>query len=68
MYDKSFYVKGKCLYKLLLPYINTLFYGWMCWVAILNPSKENFIKIKELLKEIFCYVKTKHEKKLVKAK
>lgn len=28
-------------------------YGWMCWVAILNPSEESFHELKKLLLESY---------------
>ena len=38
-------------------------YGWMCWVAILNPSNESFRKIESLLSESYHLVIKKHGKK-----
>lgn len=40
-------------------------YGWMCWVAILNPTKETFDELKILLEESYRLVLMKHQKKLV---
>ena len=38
-------------------------YGWMCWVAIINPSRESFNQLKELLHESYQLILQKHKKK-----
>ncbi len=38
-------------------------YGWMCWVAITNPSKDTFQKIEYLISESYQLAKQKHAKK-----
>ncbi len=38
-------------------------YGWMYWVAILNPSENTFMQIKDLLLESYQLVLQKHLKK-----
>lgn len=46
--------------------LNTLMphpvYGWMCWVAISNPDKTTFSKIKVLINESYQLAKTKFQK------
>lgn len=37
-------------------------YGWMCWVAILNPSNESFNNIEELLLESYALAVKRYEK------
>ncbi len=39
-------------------------YGWMCWVAILNPSPITFEKLTPLIEESYQLVQAKHLKKL----
>ena len=38
-------------------------YGWMCWVSILNPSKDSFEQIKSLIFESYHLAQIKHLKK-----
>lgn len=38
-------------------------YGWMCWVAILNPSELSFKELENLLQESYQLVLKKHQKK-----
>jgi len=38
-------------------------YGWMCWVAILNPSEQSFKELESLLSESYKLVLQKHQKK-----
>ncbi len=38
-------------------------YGWMCWIAIINPSQESFIRLKGLMLESYQLVLQKHQKK-----
>lgn len=40
-------------------------YGWMCWVAISNPSENSFHRLEHLLFESFQLVKKKHNKKSI---
>lgn len=39
-------------------------YGWMSWVAILNPSTENFADMSEIMEAAFCKAKASFEKKV----
>lgn len=39
-------------------------YGWMSWVAILNPSTENLADMSEIVKAAFCKAKASFEKKV----
>jgi hypothetical protein len=39
-------------------------YGWMCWIAILNPSQESFNSLQSLLKESYGRIKKKHDAKI----
>lgn len=39
-------------------------YGWMCWIAIVNPSEHSFKKLENLLFESYQLVLQKHQKKL----
>lgn len=38
-------------------------YGWMCWVAIVNPSEGSFLQLEGLLRESYQLVLQKHQKK-----
>ena len=38
-------------------------YGWMCWVAIINPSERSFKELECLLLESYQLVLQKHRKK-----
>ncbi|QRH03634.1 hypothetical protein JQC75_08945 [Shewanella litorisediminis] len=38
-------------------------YGWMSWVAVLNPSVETFERLKPLISEAVALAKLKFEKK-----
>ena len=38
-------------------------YGWMCWVAILNPSEGSLEKLNHLILESYQLTKLKHAKK-----
>lgn len=38
-------------------------YGWMCWVAISNPSKDSFERLEHLIFESYQLTKQKHSKK-----
>lgn len=38
-------------------------YGWMCWVAISNPSKDSFLQLIKLIEESYQLAKQKHTKK-----
>ncbi|MFA6915313.1 MAG: DUF6194 family protein [Parachlamydiales bacterium] len=38
-------------------------YGWMCWVAITNPSERSFKELEGLLLESYQLVLHKHQKK-----
>lgn len=38
-------------------------YGWMCWIAIINPSKQSFNQLENLLLESYQLVLQKHQKK-----
>lgn len=38
-------------------------YGWMCWVAILNPSENSFNNLSILMNESYRLVLQKHQKK-----
>lgn len=39
-------------------------YGWMSWVAILNPSTENFADMSEIMEAAFFKAKASFEKKV----
>lgn len=39
-------------------------YGWMCWVAISNPTKDSFEQLEQLLFESYQLTKQKHSKKI----
>jgi hypothetical protein len=41
-------------------------YGWMCWVAVKNPSAETFETLKPLLAEAYAHADAKFRKRLVK--
>jgi hypothetical protein len=38
-------------------------YGWMCWVAIINPSEHSFKQLEKTLHESYGLVLQKHRKK-----
>lgn len=38
-------------------------YGWMCWVAISNPSKDSYERLKPMIFESYELMKQKHSKK-----
>jgi hypothetical protein len=38
-------------------------YGWMCWVAIINPSEVSFKELEDVLLESYQLVLQKHQKK-----
>ncbi len=38
-------------------------YGWMCWVAIINPSEQSFKELESLISESYRLVLQKHQKK-----
>lgn len=38
-------------------------YGWMCWVAIINPSEQSFKELETLISESYRLVLQKHQKK-----
>lgn len=38
-------------------------YGWMCWVAISNPSKDSFKSLEYLLMESYQLTRQKHTRK-----
>ncbi len=38
-------------------------YGWMCWVAISNPSEGSFQRLEHLIFESYQLTKQKHSKK-----
>lgn len=38
-------------------------YGWMCWLAISNPSNDSFQRIEHLISESYQLAKQKHLKK-----
>lgn len=39
-------------------------YGWMCWVAIINPSERSFKELESLISESYQLVLQKHQKKI----
>lgn len=39
-------------------------YGWMSWVAVLNPSRETFAQLKPLIAEGVDLARTKYAKKI----
>ena len=38
-------------------------YAWMGWIRILNPSEENFEKLKPLIEEAYNYANEKYLKR-----
>lgn len=38
-------------------------YAWMSWICMLNPSEENFEKLKPFIQESYEYAKEKYQKR-----